>query len=113
MRSLQPDDCSPEEDFAQIAGLHPAHAGAPIAAGAEVLEIEFDRPMASTIHLFGELPQVTGPPCWDENGRILRIPVALSPGLRYRLLFNAGVSAGFRGAAGEKLAAREWVFDVA
>lgn len=97
---------------AQIAGLHPAHAGPPVAAGPDVLEIEFDRPMASAIHLFGELPQVTGSPCWDDDGRVLRIPVALSPGMRYRLSFNEGVSGGFRGAAGEVLAPREWIFDV-
>ena len=113
MPSLDSDHCLSEMDFAQIAGLLPAHAGPPIAAGAQVLEIEFDRPMASAIHLFGDLPEVTGPPCWDEDGRTLRIPVALSPGLRYRLLFNEGDSGGFRGAAGEILAAREWIFDVA
>jgi hypothetical protein len=101
------------DNFAQIAGLRPAHAGPPVAAGPEVLEIEFDRPMASAIHLFGELPQITGSPCWDDDGRVLRIPVALTSGTRYRLSFNEGVSGGFRGAGGEVLAPRQWIFDVA
>ena len=113
MHDHQDESSSHPGGFAQIAGLHPAHAGPPVAAGPQVLEIEFDRPMASAIQLFGELPQVTGSPCWDEDGRVLRIPVALSPGTRYRLSFNEGVSGGFRGAAGEVLAPREWIFDVA
>lgn len=98
---------------ARVSGLRPAHAGPPVAPGPDVLEIEFDRPMASAIHLFGDLPQVTGAPCWDEDGRVLRIPVSLLPGTRYRLSFNEGVAGGFRGADGEVLAPREWIFDVA
>lgn len=113
MHDLQDESSARPGRFAQIAGLRPAHAGPPVTAGPDVLEIEFDRPMASAIQLFGELPQVTGSPCWDEDGRVLRIPVALLPGTRYRLSFNEGVSGGFRGAAGEVLAPREWIFDVA
>jgi hypothetical protein len=97
---------------AQVAGLWPRHAGPPVAAGPGVLEIAFDRPMASAIHLFGDLPQITGSPCWDDDRRVLRIPVALTPGSRYRLSFNEGDTGGFRGAAGEVLAPCEWVFSV-
>lgn len=98
---------------AHIACLLPSHAGPAVAPGPRVLEILFDRPMASAIHLFGDLPQVTGAPCWDDEGRVLRIPVLLSPGTRYRLAFNAGAEGGFRGANGEVLAPREWTFEAA
>jgi len=102
---------APDAATAQVACLLPAHAGPAVAAGPRVLEILFDRPMASAIHLFGDLPQVTGAPCWDDDGRVLRIPVLLAPGTRYRLSFNEGAEGGFRGANGEVLAPRDWIFE--
>lgn len=96
----------------QLAALVPAEGARP-AAGDSVLELRFDRPMDGRIAIFGEVPPVTGKPGWDETKQVLRIPVRLEAGARYRLLLNSEVDGGFTSQAGEKLVPRTWTFSVA
>ena len=97
---------------AQVQSLHPPHSGAAVASGRACLEIHFDRPMTPAIHIFGAMPEITGAPVWDDDGRVLRIPVSLSAHTSYRLLLNIDTGEGFRSVTGEPLAPQEWLFDV-
>jgi len=97
---------------AQVACLLPAHAGPAVEAGRGGPEVLSDGREGPAINRCGDWRQITGSPCWDGDGGLLRIPVLLAPGTRYRLSFNEGAEGGFRGANGEVLAPREWVFDV-
>lgn len=96
----------------QLAALVPAEGSRP-AAGDSVLELRFDRPMDGRIAIFGDVPPVTGKPAWDAAKQVLRIPVRLEAGARYRLLLNSEQDGGFTSQAGEKLAPRTWTFAVA
>lgn len=95
----------------QLAALVPAEGSRP-AAGDSVLELHFDRPMDGRIAIFGDVPPVTGKPAWDAAKQVLRIPVRLEAGARYRLLLNSEQDGGFTSQAGEKLAPRTWTFAV-
>lgn len=95
----------------QLTTLSPAE-GARLAAGDSVLELHFDRPMDGRIAIFGDVPTVTGKPAWDEAKQVLRIPVRLEAGARYRLLLNSESDGGFTSRAGEKLSPRSWTFSV-
>lgn len=95
----------------QLEGLSPAD-GVTAPAGNAVLELRFDRPMDGRIAVFGDIPKVTGKPHWDEEKRVLRIPVLLAAGANYRILLNNEEEAGFASADGEKLTPRSWVFGV-
>ena len=75
--------------------------------------MHFDRPMDGRIAIFGDVPPVTGRPAWDAAKQVLRIPVRLEAGARYRLLLNTEQDGGFASQAGEKLAPRTWTFAVA
>ena len=93
----------------QLTALLPAE-GARLAGGDSVLELHFDRPMDGRIAIFGDVPPVTGKPAWDEAKQVLRIPVRLEAGARYRLLLNSEADGGFASRDGEKLAPRSWTF---
>ncbi|KFN43511.1 hypothetical protein [Arenimonas oryziterrae] len=96
----------------QVHCLRPSHCQTACAPGRTVLEIHFNRPMAPTIHIFGDMPEVLGPPTWNDARDVLVIPVMLAPRARYRLRLNAGTDAGFRGEDGQLLAPCEWSFSV-
>jgi hypothetical protein len=106
-----------EEAAARMQGpqlqLVPAE-GERVAAGPSVLELRFDRPMAPAASLRGDVPEVTGRPAWDEERRVLRIPVTLRAGATYVMQLNDPdrPDAGFRSAAGEPLHPRTWTLRV-
>ncbi|MFN7137050.1 MAG: DUF4932 domain-containing protein [Thermomonas sp.] len=95
----------------QLVALVPAD-GSRLSAGDGVLELRFDRPMDGRIAIFGEIPPVTAKPAWDAAKQVLRIPVRLEAGARYRLLLNSAQDGGFTSQAGEKLAPRTWTFAI-
>lgn len=98
----------------QVAALSPADGDFRVDPKLTELEIRFDRAMAKGISVYGTVPEVTGKPVWSEDGRVLRIPVKLERGRRYRVLFNAGeATAGFASAEGERMLPRGWSFGVA
>lgn len=98
----------------QIASLSPAEGATASAAATTLLEIRFDRPMARSVSLFGDVPTVTGKPSWDDSATLLRIPVSLQPGRKYVLYLNKeGEEGGFRSQAGERLQPRTWSFTAA
>lgn len=106
-----------EEEAARMRGpqlrLVPAD-GARVAAGPAVLELHFDRPMATAASILGDVPEVTGRPAWDDERRVLRIPVTLRAGATYVMRLNDAdqPDAGFRSAAGEPLHPRTWTLRV-
>ncbi|HEX6912727.1 MAG TPA: DUF4932 domain-containing protein [Longimicrobium sp.] len=106
-----------EEAAARMRGpqlrLVPAD-GELVAAGPAVLELHFDRPMATAASILGDVPEVTGRPAWDDERRVLRIPVTLRAGATYVMQLNDAdrPSAGFRSAAGEPLHPRTWTLRV-
>lgn len=93
--------------------LSPAD-GATVPAGPTVLELHFDRPMASAVHIVGDVPDVTGSPGWDDERRVLRIPVTLRAGATYRMQINDpdAPGEGFRGQDGTVLHPRPWIITV-
>ncbi len=93
----------------QLDGLSPAD-GTIAAPGNATLELRFDRPMDGRIAIYGDVPKVTGKPQWDEEKRVLRIPVLLAAGASYQVLLNNETEDGFASADGEKLAPRTWTF---
>jgi hypothetical protein len=95
----------------QIVALVPANGGV-AAAGDTVLEIHFDRPMSGGMAVFGDVPETTGSPAWDDGKQVLRIPVRLAAGSRFVLYLNNEETAGFRSTEGEALVPREWRFSV-
>ena len=84
------------------------------AAGPAVLELHFDRPMATAASILGDVPEVTGRPAWDDARRVLRIPVTLRAGATYVMQLNDAdrPDTGFRSAAGEPLHPRTWTLRV-
>jgi hypothetical protein len=82
-------------------------------AGATTLEIHFDRPMARSVMLSGDLT-LAGQPAWDEDRRVFSIPVMLAAGVTYRLALNDEdqPDQGFRSEGGEPLVPRVWEFTV-
>lgn len=95
----------------QLTARMPAE-GSRLEAGDSVLELRFDRPMDGRIAIFGDVPPVTGKPAWDAAKQVLRIPVRLEAGARYRLLLNSEQDGGFTSQAGEKLIPQTWTFTV-
>lgn len=93
----------------QILALLPAQ-DAEVAPGATELEVHFDRPMAPGLSIFGDVPQISGKPRWNDSATILYLPVTLAPGGRYRLYLNSEEAQRIRSVAGEPLAPREWRF---
>ena len=107
-----------EEEAARLRGpqllrLVPAD-GERVAAGPAVLELHFDRPMATAASILGDVPEVTGRPAWDDERRVLRIPVTLRAGATYVMHLNDAdqPGAGFRDAVGEPLHPRTWTVRV-
>lgn len=95
----------------QLERLVPAH-GAKVGAGEATLELHFDRTMDGRIAIFGDVPKIAGKPAWDEGKRVLRIPVVLEAGVRYGMRLNGDGEGGFASADGERLAPRDWSFEV-
>lgn len=95
----------------QIVRYVPAQ-GAVVGAGLTLLELHFDRAMAPGLAIFGDPPEVTGKPAWDESKRVLRIPVRVQPGASYSLMLNSEETARIQGADGEALVPRVWKFSV-
>ena len=77
-----------------------------------MLELHFDRAMDGRIAIFGDVPKIAGKPAWDDAKRVLRIPVVLEAGARYRMRLNGDGEGGFASDAGERLAPRDWTFEV-
>ena len=71
----------------------------------------FSRPLVTVTSRLSAAT-VTGKPAWDEAKQVLRIPVRLEAGARYRLLLNSESDGGFTSRAGEKLSPRSWTFSV-
>lgn len=86
--------------------------GSLVAADLTMLELHFDRPMAPGLAIFGETPEITGKPSWDESRRVLRLPVRLEPGARYTLQLNNEDTLRMQSADGEPLVPRQWSFRV-
>ena len=92
----------------------PADGDTQVEPDLATLELHFDRPMNGSMSIFGEAPEVTGKPAWNEEKTVLKIPVKLIAGRSYQMRLNRGeeVSGGFRSAAGEPLVPRPWHFTV-
>lgn len=106
-----------EEAAARLRGpqvrLVPAD-GEEAPAGPAVLELHFDRTMGPAFSVRGDMPEVTGRPAWDDERRVLRIPVTLRAGATYvmRLNNHDAPQTGFRGVDGEPLYPRTWTIRV-
>jgi hypothetical protein len=94
--------------------LTPADGDTAVAAGPALLELSFDRPRSGRTMILGRMPELTGPPVWDEEKRVLRVPVRLIAGTSVRLQLNDphDPAAGFVSRAGEPLYPRTWIFRV-
>ena len=95
----------------QILTYVPAQ-GAEVDSTLSMLELHFDRPMAPSLAIFGETPEVAGRPSWDAETRVLRLPVRVEPGASYRLRLNTETDLKMKSADGEVLVPREWRFSV-
>jgi hypothetical protein len=97
----------------QLVKLVPAAGATVVEPGATTLEIHFDRPMARSAMLLGNI-SATDRPAWDDARRVLRIPVVLEAGVSYRLSLNDedDPASGFRSEQGEFLVPRSWSFSV-
>jgi hypothetical protein len=98
----------------QILKAIPADGDTQVEATLSTLELHFDRPMNGAMSIFGESPEVTGKPAWNEDKSILRIPVKFTAGRTYQMRLNKSeeTSGGFRSATGELLVPRSWRFTV-
>ena len=78
------------------------------------LRLEFDRPMSGAVALTGEAPEVVAAPRWEQDGRVLVVPVRFAAGSRHVLQINDEIEPGqgFRGKDGQWLVPREWRFTV-
>jgi hypothetical protein len=95
----------------QIVRYVPAQ-GAVVGADLTTLELHFDRAMAPGLAIFGDPPEVTGKPSWDQSRRVLRIPVRVQPGASYTLMLNNEETARIKDADGNALVPRVWNFRV-
>lgn len=93
----------------QIVAMLPAQDGE-LPPGPTELELRFDRPMAPGLSIFGDVPEITGKPRWNDAATILYLPVKLAPGRQYHLYLNTEEAQRIRSAAGEPLVPREWRF---
>ncbi len=97
----------------QILSLSPQDGDTATDPSVGILEVRFDRAMASHLSLYGEMPKITGKPSWDEVRTTLRIPVLLTPGRKYVMSLNKeDVEGGFQSESGERLVPRTWTFQV-
>lgn len=99
---------------ARVVEASPALDGGRAAPGEGELRLRFDRPMAGGIALMGEPPDVTGRPRWEDDGRVLVVPVRFAAGARHMLRLNdeATPGEGFVGRDGAWLVPLEWSFEV-
>jgi hypothetical protein len=95
----------------QVVRTVPAYGAAGVDAGLDALIVEFDREMSAGVAILGSI-ELTGRPRWDDDRRVLTLPVRLRPGATYVLELNSEEHVGFRSAAGEPLAPRTWRFTV-
>lgn len=90
----------------------PAAGEAQVDAALAQLELHFDRPMGRGVGIFGDRnPTFTAAPQWDDDRRVLRLPVALQPATAYVIELNSpGMPGGFVGKDGTVLPAQVWRF---
>ena len=98
----------------QIVKAIPADGDQQVDAGLSMLELHFDRPMDGGMSVFGDPPEISGKPAWNDEKKVLKIPVKLRAGQSYQMWLNKSeeTRGGFRSAAGEPLAFRPWRFTV-
>jgi len=98
----------------QILKAIPADGDTQVDPDLGTLELYFDRPMDGSMSVYGDAPEVTGKPAWDQSKTVLKIPVKLTSGHNYHLRLNKNedTKGGFRSAAGEPLVSRPWRFTV-
>ena len=98
----------------QLHSASPALDGGVVAPGEGELRLEFDRPMSGAVALAGDTPEVIGAPRWEQDGRVLVVPVRFAAGSRHVLQINDEIEPGqgFRGKDGQWLVPREWRFTV-
>ena len=99
----------------QIVEAWPPLGGGEVPPGEDVLRLRFDRPMAASVAVLGEPPEVIGAPRWEEDGTQLVIPVRFAPGAQHALRLNqeGEIGRGFVGVDGSWLIPRSWKFRVA
>lgn len=98
----------------QLLSASPALDDGVVAPGEGELRLEFDRPMGGSVALSGDAPEVIGTPRWEQDGRVLVVPVRFAAGGRHVLQLNDEIEPGqgFRGKDGQWLVPREWRFTV-
>lgn len=98
----------------QLLVASPAIEDGVAAPGEGELRLEFDRAMTGNVAIMGEPPRLIGAPRWEQDGRVLVVPVRFEPGREHVLQLNEELEPGhgFAGRDGAWLVPRAWRFRV-
>ncbi len=91
----------------RVAALTPANGAGDVDPATTAIVVTFDRAMRdqgwSVVGGGPNFPEMTGKPSYDQDRKVLTIPVKLKPDWQYELWLNRGKFDSFRSEAGEAL----------
>jgi hypothetical protein len=90
----------------RVVSMVPANGATDVDPALTTMTITFDRPMKPgswSMMEVGPFPEITGRLAFDATGRVLTVPVRLSPGVTYEFRLNSAGRTGFKSREGYAL----------